>query len=144
MICLVCLCYIIKEKKKKIWWHGFLTIIMAICIVIHIIAYIMDLKNYQKKVSDIVFHDIELAKIKDGTYQGEYDAGYIYAKVEVEIRDNEIVSINILEHRNERGESAEKITGDMVAKQKINVDAVSGATNSSNVIKKADENALNK
>ena len=68
--------------------------------------------------------------------------GYIYAKVEVEIRDNEIVSINILEHRNERGESAEKITDDMVAEQEINTDAVSGATNSSNVIKKAVENAL--
>ncbi len=142
MISLICLCHIIKEKKKKIWWHRCLTIIMAICIVSHVITYIMDFKNYQQKVTNIVFEDIELANIEDGTYQGEYDVGYIYAKVEVEIRDNEIVSINILEHRNERGESAEKITDDMVAEQEINTDAVSGATNSSNVIKKAVENAL--
>lgn len=51
------------------------------------------------------------------------------AKVEVEISDNEIASINILERRNERGESAERITDAMVAEQKINVDTVSGATN---------------
>ncbi|MGN0378701.1 MAG: FMN-binding protein [Butyrivibrio sp.] len=133
----------IKEKKKKIWWHRFLTIIMAICIVSHVITYIIDFKYYLQKVSDIVFEDVELANIKDGTYQGEYDVGYIYAKVEVEIRDNEIVSITILEHRNERGEPAEKVIDDIVEKQEINVDAVSGATNSSNVIKKAVENALN-
>lgn len=143
MVSLICLCHIIKEKKKKMWWHIFLTIIIAICIVGHIVTYIIDFKNYQQKVTNIVFEDIELANIKDGTYQGEYDVGYIYAKVEVEIRDNKIVSINIVEHRNERGESAEKIIDDMVEEQEIYVDAVSGATNSSNVIEKAVENALN-
>lgn len=142
MISLICLCHIIKGKKKKIWWHRFLAIIMAICIVSHAITYIIDFKNYQQKVSNIVFEDIELANIKDGTYQGEYDVGYICAKVEVEIRDNEIASITILEHRNELGEPAEKIIDDIVEEQEINVDAVSGATNSSNVIKKAIENAL--
>ena len=32
MVSLICLCHIIKEKKKKMWWHKFLAIIMAICI----------------------------------------------------------------------------------------------------------------
>ena len=47
-----------------------------------------------------------------------------------------------MEHRNERGKAAEVIVGNVVATQEINVDAVSGATNSSNVIKKAIENAI--
>ena len=132
-----------KRDKEKMWWHKFLAIIMAICIVGNIVTYIIDFKNYQQKVTNIVFEDIELANMKDGTYQGEYNVGYIYAKVEVEIRNHKIVSINIVEHRNERGESAEKIIDDMVEKQEIHVDAVSGATNSSNVIEKAVENALN-
>ena len=132
-----------KRDKEKMWWHKFLVIIMAICIVGNIVTYIIDFKNYQQKVTNLVFEDIELANIKDGTYQGEYNVGYIYAKVEVEIRNHKIVSINIVEHRNERGEPAEKIIDDMVVKQKIYVDAVSGATNSSNVIEKAVENALN-
>ena len=143
MVSLICLCHIIKEKTKKMWWHKFLAIIVAICIVGHIVTYIIDFKNYQQKVTNIVFEDIELANMKDGTYQGEYNVGYIYAKVEVEIRNHKIVSINIVEHRNERGEPAEKIIDDMVVKQEIYVDAVSGATNSSNVIEKAVENALN-
>ena len=41
-----------------------------------------------------------------------------------------------------RGKAAEVIVDKVVATQKIDVDAVSGATNSSNVIKKAIENAV--
>jgi uncharacterized protein with FMN-binding domain len=47
-----------------------------------------------------------------------------------------------LEHRHERGKTAEVITDSIIDEQKIDVDAISGATNSSTVIKKAVENAL--
>lgn len=47
-----------------------------------------------------------------------------------------------IEHRNEKGKNAEKILDNIVATQEIDVDAVSGATNSSNVIKKAIEDAV--
>lgn len=138
MFLLICLCHMIKDKKKRICWHRVLAIIMAICAVSHIIAYIVDFKDYQQKVSNIVFDDIELANIKDGVY----DAGYISARVEVEIKNSEIVSAILLEHRNERGKSAESILDDVIDKQEIDVDAVSGATNSSNVIKKAIQIAI--
>ncbi len=68
--------------------------------------------------------------------------GYIYAKAEVKIKDGVIVSINLLEHRNERGKRAEKIINNIISEQRIDTDAISGATNSSNVIKKAVENAI--
>lgn len=131
-----------QDRLKRIWWHRVLTVLMAICIIGHIVAYIIDFKEYQYMVTNITFDDIDLANIKDGVYDGEYDAGYIYARVEVEIREGEIISIHLVEHRNERGKEAESILKDVVANQKIDVDAVSGATNSSNVIKKAIENAL--
>ena len=67
---------------------------------------------------------------------------FIYAKVEVTVQNGEITNINILEHRNERGKTAEVIADSIVDEQKIDVDAISGATNSSTVIKKAVENAL--
>lgn len=115
---------------------------MAISIIGHIVVYIIDFKEYQYKVTNISFDEIDLASIKDGVYDGEYDAGYIYARVEVEIREGQIISIHLVEHRNEQGKEAESILEDVVANQKIDVDAVSGATNSSKVIKKAIENAL--
>ena len=59
------------------------------------------------------------------------------------LRENkEIEKIRILEHKNERGQVAETIVDQIVSEQKIDVDAISGATNSSKVIKKAVENAL--
>lgn len=54
-----------------------------------------------------------------------------------------IIKITILEHDNGRGEAAEAITDSIIREQKIDVDAVSSATSSSVVIKKAVENALN-
>ena len=110
--------------------------------VCHVVVYFKDFREYQRNVESIVFENIELSDVEDGTYVGEYDAGYIYAKVEVMIEDGRIVSINLMEHRNERGKTAEVIVDNVVATQKIDVDAVSGATNSSNVIKKAIENAV--
>lgn len=58
------------------------------------------------------------------------------------MQNGEIANINILEHRHERGKTAEVIADSIVDEQKIDVDAISGATNSSTVIKKAVENAL--
>nr|WP_320026161.1 FMN-binding protein [uncultured Acetobacterium sp.] len=106
------------------------------------ICYLSDVNNYKKVVAGITIADIDLSKIPDGVYDGSYDVGYIAAKVKVAVTDGTIQSIDLIEHKNERGSAAEIITKTIVEKQKINVDTVSGATNSSRVIKKAVENAL--
>lgn len=82
------------------------------------------------------------ALIYNGIYEGEHDVGYIYARVKVVIDSGKIVEITLLEHRHERGEAAEIITEKIIEQQELDVDAVASATNSSNVIKKAVENAL--
>lgn len=142
MVLLIYLCHGIKNKKKKMLWHRIMTLFMAIGIVGHFSAYIIDFNNYQKNVANIEFDDFDLENVEDGIYRGECNVGYIYARVEVEIQNGVIVSLNLLEHRNERGKSAETIIGDIISEQRIDVDAISGATNSSNVIKKAIENAI--
>ena len=58
------------------------------------------------------------------------------------VKNGKIADIDILEHKNGCGKSAEAIINKIVDEQKINVDAISSATNSSIVIKKAVENAL--
>lgn len=143
MILLIVLCHIIKQDRSlKIRWHRILSAVMLLCIIGHIVIYYVDFMNYQTKIKDIQISEINLSNIKDGKYIGEYDAGYIYAKVEVSIKDGQIDNINLLEHHNERGTPAEKIIDEIIIKQQINVDTVSGATNSSMVIEKAVENAL--
>lgn len=142
MFLLICFCHVIKDSRKKNKWHRIFTIVMAVCIVSHMVTYFADFKDYQQKIEEIILEDIDFANLQEGVYEGAYDAGYIYAKVEVVIQDGAIIEINLLEHRNERGKSAEVILDDIVFHQKLDVDAISGATNSSKVIKKAIENAI--
>lgn len=106
------------------------------------ILYLKSVSDYKQAVRETTFEDINISDIPDGVYVGEYDVDFIYAKVEVTVQNGEITNINILEHRHERGKTAEVITDSIVDEQKIDVDAISGATNSSTVIKKAVENAL--
>ena len=106
------------------------------------ILYLKSVADYRKAVRETTFEDINISDIPDGVYVGEYDVDFIYAKVEVTVQNGEITNINILEYRHERGKTAEVITDSIVDEQKIDVDAISGATNSSTVIKKAVENAL--
>ena len=98
--------------------------------------------DWRNKIREIHIQDIDISEAEDGVYVGEYDAGYIYAKVEVTIENGNIAELRILEHGNERGEAAEVITEEIKRQQKLDVDAVTGATNSSSVIKKAVQNAL--
>ena len=127
------------SKKKTV-----LFVIMFLLLVGFIlgILYLKSVADYRKAVRETTFEDINISDIPDGVYVGEYDVDFIYAKVEVTVQNEEITNINILEHRHERGKAAEVITDSIVDEQKIDVDAISGATNSSTVIKKAVENAL--
>ena len=106
------------------------------------VYYLESVTDYKQAVKETTFEEINISDISDGVYIGEYDVNFIYAKVEVTVQNGEITNINILEHRHERGKAAEAITNTIVDEQKIDVDAISGATNSSTVIKKAVENAL--
>jgi len=117
--------------------------IVGVCIIFGI-NYIKKISNYKEKVSNIVIEDVNLDSKKDGKYIGEFDADIISAKVEVDIKNKKINSINIIEHKNERGTPAEVIPQKVVDAQSLKVDVVSGATNSSKVILKAIENALTK
>ena len=142
LILLITLYHRIKNGKEKMRWHRILSTIMLLFAVVHIVTYYIDFGDYQRKISEIEITQVDLSRIKDGQYVGEYDAGYIYAKVAVTVKEGKITGINILEHRNEHGQPAESIIDSIVKEQNITVDAVSGATNSSLVIKKACENAL--
>ena len=129
-----------RISKKKI-----ISVIILLLLLIGLICgavYLKNVADYKRAVGETTFDEIDIADVSDGIYIGEYDVNFIYAKVEVTVEDGEIVSINILEHRHERGKAAETVIEKIIEEQKIDVDAVSGATNSSTVIKKAVENAL--
>jgi uncharacterized protein with FMN-binding domain len=144
LLLLMALGYVFRKKLKGRWivLHRVGATLIALLIVCHVFTYYVDLLSYKRDVSAINVKGIDAGKVKDGTYEGEYDVGYIYAKVEITVRKGTITDINIVEHDNERGAPAEAVVDDIIEQQTTKVDAVSGATNSSLVIEKAVENAL--
>lgn len=83
--------------------------------------------------------------LNDGTYQGHFKGGLNTARVEITIHDRQIDNVVILEHDALKGKKAEDpIVRRILEKQSADVEAVSGATNSSHVIVNAVQQALNK
>ena len=125
-------------------YKAVLTVILAL-LVIGLIAgglYLKSISDYKAKVDALTFDAIDLKKVEDGIYEGQCDTGVVRARVQVTVRDHRLESIELLEHENGRGTPAEAILEQMVQEQTTAVDAVSGATCSSKVIRKAMENAL--
>lgn len=104
---------------------------------------LMDLNTYKAQINAISITDVDLKRIGDGVYTGRHAVLWISAEVRVTVKNHRIEDIELVEHRNERGKPAEAILDKVMAAQSLDVDAISGATNSSKVILKAIEKALN-
>jgi uncharacterized protein with FMN-binding domain len=88
---------------------------------------------------------LDNAKLVDGVYEGRYKALLNMALVKVEIKDNAVVGIEIVEHWAWKGRESESVISERIIRnQSTNVDAVSGATNSSRVIMNAVQKAIEK
>ncbi len=84
------------------------------------------------------------AKLKDGTYEGEA-TGMQPLKVSVTVTDGKIASVEVVEHAETEGiadPALEQIPALIVEKNSTDVDAVAGATVTSDAIKAAVDTAL--
>ncbi len=128
-----------KSKKAVLLVCAFIAVIMIGVIVLY-----TDTEKRIEAYNDFKFSNLDLSSVEDGTYTGSEDGGIVKASVEVKVVDHIITDVKIISHRNGRGKPAEVIANDVVAKNTIDVDVVSGATLSSSVIKMAIYNALTK
>ncbi len=126
------------NKKIKGIWIALISILILTIIMITIIKKL----NLNAQVPQVKMNNIDLSLLKDGIYEGKCDAGLVKVVVLVEVKDHKIVDIIINEHQSGLGKMAEVIVGDIINKQSLDVDVVSGATVSSMAIKKAIEEAL--
>lgn len=102
------------------------------------------LRNMSGKLDALVNADIDMTQVADGVYDGLSDCGLVKVEVEVTVKNHEITGIDLLQHNNGKGKAAEDILEVMVAQNTDNVDAISGATVSSHVIRNAVNLALQK
>ena len=104
--------------------------------------YLISVDKYKETIREFKIGSVDLSKISDGKYTGSSDTEFVSAKVTVTVKDNKITDIILLNHKNGRGKTAEVIKDEVLKAQSLQVDAISGATNSSKVILKSIENAL--
>lgn len=120
-------------KKKK--WPKVLTIVLLCVVALGVVVAL----NIPKPAK---IPQLDLSTLSDGQYDGQFDNGLIAAEVAVVISDHRIETIDLLSHRYGMGQKAEAIVDDVISAQSLDVDAISGATLSSNTILKAIANAL--
>ncbi|MCK9216888.1 MAG: 4Fe-4S binding protein [Firmicutes bacterium] len=91
--------------------------------------------------------NISTANLKDGTYEGEAKGFAARIITEVIIERGEIISIRVLNHHESKGwydEVFMMLPKEIIKKQNLNVDAISGATKTSKGLVKSIEDALKK
>ncbi len=124
--------------KKGIRW---LLFVVGVLMITGIGTYIFVQSNLEGLVGQAVGTP-DFSMLEDGQYIGSYSAFPVSAEVEVTIRNHAIESIRILKHQNGQGIDGEKIIDRIVAFQSLDVDVISGATYSSQVLKLAVADAL--
>lgn len=87
---------------------------------------------------------IDMSKVEDGVYEGHSELGPVIVDVRVTVKSSKIIDIVILQHQNGLGQAANTIVKDIVNQNTYVVDAVSGATVSSEIIMNAVNDALQK
>lgn len=119
-------------------------VVVTLCILFYVTKKydLINFFRYKQKIKEISYSVTDIKKVKDGIYEGSYDALYVKARVKVVVKEGKIAEVDLLEHYNDRGAGAEAIIDTIISDQKVDVDSVAGVTNSSKVIKKSVDNAL--
>ena len=121
--------------KSILKWTG------IVCIVFILISFLFALLGL-KAARNLLIEPADLSRIPDGTYTGTYESYRWTNAVAVTVRGHQITAIEPISPLVSREELATTLTQRVLDSQTNNVDAVSGATASSNAFLKAVENAL--
>ena len=100
--------------------------------------------RYRRIVDNIEISTPDLSRVADGTFNASFDAILVSADVSVTVESGVITEIVINDHHTGRDDArrAEVVIIDVVENQSLEVDTVSGATNSSLIILNAVQIAL--
>ena len=102
-----------------------------------------DMIKYKKIIAATEIQTVDLKTIEDGNYEGFFDAFVLNAKVSIEIKNHKIINLELVEHKYDKF-SGKPMIQKVLEKQSLEVDMITGATNSCKTVLKAIEIALNK
>ncbi len=125
---------------KKVFKIALISVVVIILIgVVVTVLMTMGLND----IKAMVINEVDINRMQDGTYTGNFDGRRWSNQVEVEIKGQEITSIKIAKDIKFPMEGiAEKIFNQVIEQQSTAVDVISGATVTSKAYLKSIENAL--
>ena len=124
-------------------YKGKIRIFIGIIVVLFVAVMAVFMLEIEAVKNTQVIH-YAMSDVTDGSYVGEASTYLIHVKVKVDVKDRTITNIELLEYQHNRGDEAVDILDPMVKENSTNVDNVSGATQSSILIKAAVSDALEK
>jgi uncharacterized protein with FMN-binding domain len=126
--------------KKK--WVKALLGVVGVLIVILVVMFSY-LTNGLKAGMQVTVGELDFSQLADGVYLGEYKAGRWTNQVQVTVEQQQVTDIQIVKDVSfARPDLTEQLIDDILAKQSLQVDAITGATVTINAYLKAIENAL--
>ena len=96
----------------------------------------------KKNLAKIENEDIDMETVEDGIFEGHSELAPVKVDVKVLVENHKLIKVELLRHECGLGHPADVIVDKMVEQNTWDVDAVSGATVSSGVIKNAVNKAL--
>jgi uncharacterized protein with FMN-binding domain len=127
----------------KIWKKVLIGLgIFAGLIIVFGIAFFFRARQMVKVIDSAVVADVDLTKIENGVYTGEFGDFLVNVKLAATVQDHRIAKIDVIEQRSGPGYDALETIDRIIEAQSPNVDIVSGATGSSKSIMLAVQKAL--
>ncbi len=125
----------LKERKRKpLKVIGIVAAIIILILAAGLIAVTRGLSEMQ----ELVINEVDLTKIPDGIYAGEFSRYRWSNTVQVSVEDHKILAINTTNAQ----KLEQELTSRIITQQSLQVDITSGATVSSKAFLKAVEDAL--
>jgi uncharacterized protein with FMN-binding domain len=99
----------------------------------------------ESAVKALVIEDVDIEDVKDGTYEGVVKALLVTVMLNATVADGKLTGIDIVQHGHGPNHSGEpRVKRILDAQSVVKVDALTGATGSGIVVRKAVELALKK
>jgi uncharacterized protein with FMN-binding domain len=89
-----------------------------------------------------VIENVNIRRVKDGTYVGYYDMLLVNAFVRATVKEGVLTKLDLLEHKYDGKHDGSAVIQQVLKKQSLKVDGITGSTQSCKSILKATERAL--
>lgn len=133
-----------KSKKPRKSLISSIAVIMVLCLVLIVSGCNADSKY--KDIMEMQISDVDINSLEDGDYAGEFSYGKNIYTVVVKVSKQKIQSVLVDADTKETNQKyvdmGRAVIDEVIRKQSLEVDTISGATRSSKSILKAIENAL--